>query len=517
MLHIKHAVRVLPLALVMLLLAAPGRADSAAETRARGLNSDAMEQDYLATNFKAAVAKLQTALRTCGDNGCPKKLVATIQANIGIVYSAGLGQKDSAVKAFKKALELEPTITPDSNYLTGDVQKAFDEAKKQLGGSQVIEKPVAVLKEKPWSEQATWHPVPVYVEVPEGAKAARVVVRYKAPGQKHWKEVALQKVGSGWGGYIPCAAVEKTGTLLYFTTAFNTNLDRVASAGSAENPRKVQLKKAINSQQPQLPGAVPPSQCPRPMQGLSCGSNDDCPGAKVCVDLHCVEASTVPNPEKEKEKRRKRNWIGIAYSPDLSIVGSSGDACSAAAQSDGKLSCFYGGGEQVAGAGNLVDSGTLNGGVALGSMRVLLSYDRVIGKRITIGARAGFAFLGPPKRSDGKTFLPLHLEARFAFHLRKDPFLDKGVRPYVFADAGVAEAAARVTAGIVVSTPAQPKGETRNVDVYQKGGVAFAGAGVGMQYAVSPRAAMVIEVAGREMFPKTTTVIAPSLGFAYGF
>lgn len=511
----KHAIRALSVALAVLLLAAPGWADSAAETRARGLNRDAMEQDYLATSFKAAVAKLQTALRACGDKGCPKELVAKIHANMGIVYSAGLGQKENAVEAFKDALRLDPRITPDSNYLTGDVQKAFDEAKKQMGSNLVVEKPVAVLKEKPWSEQATWHPVPVYVEVPEGVKASRVVVRYKAPGQKDWKELALQQKGKGWSGYIPCFAVKKTGTLVYFTTAFNTNLDRVASAGSAENPRKVQLKKAINARQPSLPGAVPPSECPRPVEGLSCGSDDDCPGNKVCQELTCVEPSTIPNPEKEKDKKRKKNWIGIQYSPDLSIVGSASAACSQAAQSDGKLSCFYAGGQQVT-ENPLPDPGKLNGGVALGSMRVMLSYDRVLGKRMTIGARAGFAFLGPPKRTDGKTFLPLHLEARFAFHLRKDPFLDKGVRPYVFADAGVAEAAARITTGIAVSTPANPQGEAKDVDVYQKGGVAFAGAGVGMQYAVSPRAALVIEVAGREMFPTTTTVIAPSIGFAYG-
>lgn len=513
---IKQASRALPLALAVLLLAAPVWADSAATTRARGLNRDAMEQDYLATSFKAAIAKLQTALKACGDTGCPKALLAKIHSNMGIVYSAGLGQKENAVEAFKDALKLDPNITPNSNYLTGDVEKAFQAAKKQLGANMVVEKPVAVLKEKPWTEQAIWYPIPVYVEVPVGVKASRIVVRFKAPGETHWKELALQKHGKGWGGYIPCYAVKKIGTLVYFTTAFNTNLDRVASAGSAENPRKVQLKKAINARQPSLPGAVPPSQCPKPVEGLSCSSNDDCPGNQVCVQLTCVAASSVPNPKKQEEAKRKKNWFGLSFSPDLSIVGSTNDACSQAAQSDGKLSCFYAGSRQVNETTTLQDPGTLNGGVTLGSMRVLLSYDRLLGKRMTIGVRAGFAFLGPPKRNDGKTFLPVHFEARFAFHLRKDPFLSKGVRPYVFADAGVAQSAARVTTPIVVTTPQKPNGETRKVDVYQTGGIAFAGAGVGLQYAVSRRAAMVIEVAGREMFPKTSTVIAPSLGFAYG-
>jgi hypothetical protein len=39
---------------------------------------------------------------------------------------------------------------------------------------------------------------------------------------------------------------------------------------------------------------------------------------------------------------------------------------------------------------------------------------------------------------------------------------------------------------------------------------------LGVQYAVSPEAAMVIEVGGRAMIPNFAPVIAPSLGFAYG-
>ncbi len=494
--------------LLVMLIAAPAAAQAKKSARAEGLNRDAMEQDYLATNFKAALAKLQTALKACDKNSCSKELVAKIYSNMGIVYSAGLAQKEDAVEAFKQALKNDPSITPDSNYLTGDVQAAFEEAKKAAGPSPVVvEKTVAPLTEKPWSEQATWHPVPVYVELPADVTAARVVSRYKAPGQD-WKELTLQKHGKGYAGYIPCAAVEKEGQLLYFTTAFDANFDRIASGGSTENPRKVQLKKAIDTRQPSLPDAVPPQECPRPVERLSCETNDDCPGDKACVNLQCVDQETIPNPEADKDKLRKKNWVSFGFSPDLSLVGSTSDACSQDAQSDGKLSCYFSGGQKV--DQTLTNNGTLNGGVSPGTMRVTASFDRVLGKRATIGLRAGFAFLGPPGN-----FLPLHLEARFAFFLSKDPFIGKGVRPYVFAGAGLAESAARVTTPIVVDN-GTPNPPSTNVDVYQKGGSLFAGAGAGIQYAVSPRAAMVIEVMGREMFPKTATVIAPYLGFAYG-
>ena len=55
----------IPSLLVAISLSSPALAQSA-DSRAQGLAKDAMEEDYLATNMKAALAKLQTALRVCG-------------------------------------------------------------------------------------------------------------------------------------------------------------------------------------------------------------------------------------------------------------------------------------------------------------------------------------------------------------------------------------------------------------------------------------------------------------------
>jgi hypothetical protein len=506
-------------AFLALVLAAQLASAAGADDSAKKLSRQAMEEDYLATNMDAALAKLQKALKTCGKNKCSKDVVTELYGNLGTVYAAGLARPAEAVDAFKKMLEADPQAKPNSAYLTGDVQKAYDEAKAAMAPAaptapQAPE--VVVLEEKPWAEQATYHSVPVYVEVPEGTEASSVTVRFRVPGAQDWREVKLQKQDGGFGGYIPCTATEKPGKLVYFVTAFDVNLDRVASAGSAAEPRVVEIKTAISGRQPSLPGKVPPSACPRPEQRLSCETNDDCPGTQECVKLTCVDSDTVSHPEQDAEKARKRNWLSLAFSPDLTVVSSASDACSTSAQEDGKLSCFFAGNDQY--QGTPVASGTsntLNGGVGTGTMRVMAGYDRVIGTRMTLGARVGFAFLGHPERDDGKKFLPFHAEARFAFFFNKDPFKEKGVRPYVFANGGVAEANARVSTTIVVD---DGSGKTNNydVDVYQKAGPAFGGAGVGLQYAVSPEAAMVVEVAGRAMFPTFAPVIAPSLGFSYG-
>jgi hypothetical protein len=484
-----------------------------AEARARELNRDAMDEDYLATNFDAAIGKLEKALAACGQSNCSKELVARIHGNVGTVYAAGLARHAPAVAAFKQMLELDPTQAPNSAYLTGDVQRAFDEARAALGGARPPVRELAVLTEKPWPEQATYRPIPVYVEAPAGATVTRVIVRYKPPGQTEWKELMLQKHEAGWGGYIPCPAVEKRGELVYFTTAFDQNLDRVASAGSAERPRKVQLKHAISGRQPALPQAVPPIPCPRPEERLSCETDDDCPGGDVCRELGCVP----PEPEApdEEQSKRKLNWFSIGFSPDLVLVGQTDDACSPSAQQDGKYSCFFAGGVQF--DEDPIESGSsnsLSGGIGTGSMRVLVGYDRVLGQRMTAGVRLGFAFLGHPERTDGKTFLPFHAEARFAYHLLKDPFADKGVRPYVFGGGGLAEVAARVSTKVVFGDPVNPNENT--VDVFQRAGNFFGTLGGGIQYAVSPQAAMVVELGARVMFPEQAFAIAPKLGFAYG-
>lgn len=501
-----------------MMLAASVASAAGADDRAKKLSRQAMEEDYLATNMDAALAKLQKAIKTCGKDKCQSATLAELYGSLGTVYAAGLAKPSDAVGAFKKMLEADPSAKPDSAYLTGDVQKAFDEAKAATQpatptGPQAP--PVEVLEEKPWAEQATYHSIPVYVEPPEGTEPASVTVRYRMPGSEDWREVKLSKMGDGFGGYIPCTATEKPGKLAYFVTAFDVNLDRIASAGSAAEPRVVEIKASISGRQPSLPGKVPPSACPRPQERLSCETNDDCPGSQECVNLSCVDSATVSHPEKEAEAKRKRNWFSLSFSPDLTVVSSTSDACSAEAQKDGKLSCFFAGG--VPYTGTPVPSGTsnsLNGGMGVGTMRVMAGYDRVLGTRMTLGTRVGFAFLGRPEK-DGKTFLPIHAEARFAFYFNKDPFKEKGVRPYIFANGGVGEANARVST-TVVDDDGSGDDKQYKLDVYQKAGPAFGGAGVGLQYAVSPEAAMVVEVAGRAMFPAFAPVVAPTLGFAYG-
>lgn len=512
--RLRHCLFAAALTLAALLPAPSARAQGA-DAKAKKLAQAAMDEDYLATNMDAALSKLKQALSVCGQK-CSPSVMATIHGNMGTVFAAGLARHSEAVDAFKKMLAADADAKPNASYLTGDVQKAFDEARlaSNAGTPKPSGKPsVGKLDEDPWTEQATFHPVPVYVEVPEDLEIIQVSVRFRAPGSKDWKETKLKKLGEGWGGYIPCTSTQTKGRLSYFVTAFDTNLDRVASAGSAGKPRNVELKDSISGRQPALPDAVPPSPCPRPVERLSCETNDDCPGHQVCQALSCVDGPRESG--KEEDTGRKMNWLSIAFSPDLLFVNSESDACSPAAQESGKLSCFFAGDTQYTGtpikSGN---SNSIQGGVGTGSMRVVAGYDRVLGTRMTAGVRLGFAFLGLPERADDKKFLPLHAEARFAYYLSSDPFMSTGVRPYLVVAGGVADSVARVSTTVAEDTGAGTR--DFKLDVYQRGGPGFGGLGAGIQYAVMPEAAMVVEVIGRAALPEFAPVIAPSLGFAYG-
>ncbi|MBX3184221.1 MAG: hypothetical protein KIT72_01750 [Polyangiaceae bacterium] len=500
-------------AAVVMLTAGSAAANKA---RAEDLMRDAMDEDYLAMNFKAAEAKLQTALKVCEGDKCPKDVTARIHHHLGVLYAGGMERHQDAVEEFKRMLKLAPEMPLDRNFVSDGVQRAYDEAAAASGPAPLtVDRSVGVLEEEPFAEQVVGTPLPVYVTVPEGLAVNKVITRYRAPGRSGWLEVTLSARGeNGYGGYIPCSAVGEEGDLLYFTTAFDDNLDRVASAGSAASPRRVALRSSIDGRQPALPGQAPPDACARDMDTrLSCENSDDCPGNQLCKNLYCVdrEEGYVPTPDDLAVK----NWLTLSFSPDLSLVQSTDDACSPNAQKDGTLSCFYSDGQF---SGRPVDDGSSNrliGGVGTGSMRVMLSYERLLGQRFLAGLKLGFAFLGHPKRDDGKTFNPFHAELRFAFHFANEPFTQSGVRPYVFFGGGMADSVARLTTPIKEDLGGG-RTRTQNVDAYQLGGGFFAGAGLGLQYAVEKNLAMVVEVGVRQMLPDSATVIAPTLGFAYG-
>jgi hypothetical protein len=123
---------------------------------------------------------------------------------------------------------------------------------------------------------------------------------------------------------------------------------------------------------------------------------------------------------------------------------------------------------------------------------------------------------GRAAKDQGKTFAPIHLEARVTYVHGQDPLQRAGFAPYGFVAAGVAEYSAPLSVS-VTSTVATPP--TQNVSAWYVSGIGFIGAGVGVRYAVAPRAALMFAPKFVMAFGanKPMAMVAPELAFQFGF
>jgi hypothetical protein len=89
------------------------------------LAKEAMDSDYLGTQFKEAEQKLQSALKTCGKSGCSAAVRAQVHLDLAIVYIAGLKKKDRGNKEMQAAVEADPAVQLGSDFSTPELEKAF--------------------------------------------------------------------------------------------------------------------------------------------------------------------------------------------------------------------------------------------------------------------------------------------------------------------------------------------------------------------------------------------------------
>jgi hypothetical protein len=99
------------------------------DAEAGKLRQAAIEQDYLATDFAAAEAKLTQALALCKEPGsCALTLRARIHCDFGVVYFAEQ-KKDEADAQFVAAVKDDPNVTIGPDLSTPEVQKELAGAK----------------------------------------------------------------------------------------------------------------------------------------------------------------------------------------------------------------------------------------------------------------------------------------------------------------------------------------------------------------------------------------------------
>jgi hypothetical protein len=520
--------------LAFLLLAGVARADSKADA-ARALQKQAMEDDYLASEFAKAQEKLERALATC--EACPPAFRAKLVRDLGVVAIGGRGDKSRGIERFVEALRIDASVTLDADTKNKDIEAAFAEAKRRAAeGFRIM----------PVPEQRLRTPLPIYVEYTGSKTLTKVVVRYRGLGMADFQDLPLAKVAAGWGGVVPCADVQQ-GTVVYYVQGYDGNNDLVVTAGDRNNPFKTNIRPAPVSPPPHLPNAAPPAmcaeECPPGFPGCKKGGpakelkdvGELCEEATECRTERCSSGRCEAAPAS---KVRARLWAGVAGTFDYTFVPSTNDVCKlrndATPLNGENYYCTRDNGTDypsrvdatenaaiLATEGGTARTDRVSGGGAFGNVRVLVSVEYAATENLLLGGRIGLVlnnFPGTEAGVDGNRFgNPLHAEARATWVFGPEALFQPGIAPYVFGGGGIGRVETRVGVQVTEVRRGSPS-VSRDVDAWHLAGPWFVAVGGGARYTILPRYAIALGLRGTlALGHATAPSLGPELGVQMGF
>jgi hypothetical protein len=97
------------------------------------LNSQALEA-YQALDIDTARGKLEQAINMAQQSGYAGPVVAQSYMNLGVVYVAGMSNRDQGLGAFLSAVCMQPDVQLDPLLSTPDVQQVFTQAQQDAQG-----------------------------------------------------------------------------------------------------------------------------------------------------------------------------------------------------------------------------------------------------------------------------------------------------------------------------------------------------------------------------------------------
>jgi hypothetical protein len=505
------------LALAILAVASPAAA-APKDAEAEDLAKKAIYTDYLGTKFADAEKKLKQAITLCEpDAACSPKVRARIRCDLGVVYVGGMNRVDDGKAQFAEAIKQDPSVAPDKDLVSPEIEAAFAEAKKAPGGGEKTPSPKPQpsatpaptgggdLLHTPPVEQVTMTPLPLYAELPSGVAATRVQLSYKPFGAGEWKTLEMKLTGKGYGIEVPCAEIgTTTGDFAYFVQAFDGTNNLVSWSGARGTPNKVPIRMAIQADAPHLPGQAPPDKCP---EAADCppefpGCHDKDKATPACDP-------SMPDCVPDKPPARK-NWLSLAFQQDFLALPGSTTACAGGNGYDCFAGSNYYTGIPYVGSGDVVQ-----GGLAAATSRILLGYDRALGN-FTLGARVGVAFRGGPQTPGFNAFMPAHAEGRAAFWFGSDPFARVGLRPYLVLAGGVSQVDAAVEVKLYKTAADYASNNVDHYEAWRKTGLGFVGGGAGLMFAITPRHGIFVEAKFVELLGLSGQSLNLQLGYALG-
>lgn len=371
------------------------------------------------------------------------------------------------------------------------------------------------------AEQGILTPIPIEITLPDRLHAQRVLVHYKAFGSRNWTTLELKRQGTSYHGAIPCLEVSTiTGVLRYYIRVYDDLGAVIATSGTRDKPYSVVIKNEHALHQTARARAArkcpDPTDCPRGLPGcgseeveyVPCHSDTDCEGGLSCgFDGVCEHG------------QRAKNRFSLALEQDFTFVPTT-DACSTKSQSTEGFSCFRRTDEAPYRGAPLPDRNhPVRAGI--GPTRIVLGYDRVLLRRVSLGLRSGWAFLGERRMNKNAAgFVPFHVEARLAYWLGSDPFAKTGFRPFFSISAGAGQFDSQVPVKVTedLSQSTQPSNDLQQtLDANQRAGDYFLGLGTGALIGGSPRGGWLVGLRALEVFPFTASVVAVETGYVLGF
>jgi hypothetical protein len=547
---------------------APNAVAQSLDKSANDKIDEAINEHYLATNFKKAEGVLLGTIKACG-NQCTPATLARAWMYVGVVRGSGRKDQAGAREAFSKALALDRNVKLDDGLATDPTKASFETAAAAsnasgraptAGPAQAPASGAAASSPAPRGlpamtctpdvpEVETRRPIPVACGAPPSASA--VDLYYRMQGVKNVQTVPMQASGGQYSTVLPCLATSTAGQLELYALARGPGGVGVARWGGPDQPHVIRLVEQTTVAPPSLPGQPPPERCKsggecppgfpgcmpegsgwgeacsktqRCKHGLSCKNGLCEPAAECESDTDCAtgtcsggycEDQQEGDQEEGATGTPKKNWIGLHVGADIALV-SGQDVCSPQGWND-NFRCY----DTVANQQLPVpilpapyDSTSVSTTAVYASTRVLLSFDRVLTDNITIGARVGMGFGGSPE------FRAYHVEARGAYWFT--PLDTPGLEPYVGVAGGMAQVDAGVDAWRIEALPAGTAPETPlpapvSYRAYKLMGQAFAALNAGAVLPIGPSLGLQANVDLMLMFPSSGVVIEPSLGGIVGF
>lgn len=208
--------------------------------------------DAARTNFEKA---LVIVARNPGKISSP--LVAKVHIRAGVLYIAVDKDRAKGLKAFIAALKADPGAEVDPTLSNPEIDTVFQDAKEAVGVPSTPAGPQGplLLSHKPPREATSNTPLRIYVELPKGMKAKKVIAHYRLSGQSKFTSLPLEEMEENvYESNIPGPKV-KGKYLEYYISAEAAGGNILGLSGAADAPHLVQ----ITSTEVDPEGATPAS------------------------------------------------------------------------------------------------------------------------------------------------------------------------------------------------------------------------------------------------------------------